>query len=121
MSSISHRDGRTSSTALQTTASSEKIEIVKTLLKAGANIIASASAVKGRKVVRAASEGGHKETLQLLIESGAEFNAPQSEYEGIPSPVAAFRRDHLETMEFLLNNRADDVYKYISGGNETAQ
>ncbi|KAK1676877.1 ankyrin repeat-containing domain protein [Colletotrichum godetiae] len=82
-------------------------EIVRMLLKEGADVDSRASGCPHyTKPLQVASRGGHSDIAQMLLDKGADINEKDRGDDG-HALIAAVCRDSIETVQMLLDNGAD--------------
>lgn len=107
---VARYNGRT---ALQAASERGHLNIVKLLLKLGAEVNAPPSPVAGRTALQAAAGSGFGTIVQLLLENGAQVNALSARYKGVTALQGACLQGNPEIVELLLKSGADVL---ASGG-----
>ena len=97
-------DGKT---VLQSVAKHNRVEMVETLLNAGADVNAPAGPKSGRTALQHASEQGNLEMAKLLLSHGAEVNAPAGHKKGITALQGAMCKGSLKLVLTLLEAGAN--------------
>ncbi|KIX94822.1 uncharacterized protein Z520_09512 [Fonsecaea multimorphosa CBS 102226] len=94
-------------TLLQFAVKRENTDLIKLLLRYGAD--ANAPPTQGYRwtALQAASKGGNLELVELLLNYRADVNAPPAETGGRTALQAASGYGNLQVVELLLNHKAD--------------
>ncbi|KAH8805076.1 ankyrin repeat-containing domain protein [Xylogone sp. PMI_703] len=94
--------GEFGSTPLQIAAGDGHVQLVKLLLRKGADVNAPAHEKRGRTALQAAVEKRHHGIVEILLQAGAEVNAPAATTGGYTALQAAIISDNVEMMERLI-------------------
>jgi len=99
----SHQLSSTVSQALTEAVSNDHEQVVRVLLKNGANINAQCGSYG--TALQAASSGGHEKVVQTLLDNKADVNAESEPYG--TALQAASSKGHEKVVQMLLDNKAD--------------
>ena len=94
-------------TVLQSVAKHNRVDMVETLLNAGAILNAPAGPNSGRTALQHATETGNLEMVKLLLSHGADVNAPAGRVKGITALQGAMLKGSLKMVLTLLEAGAD--------------
>ncbi|KAL2054392.1 hypothetical protein ABVK25_005140 [Lepraria finkii] len=89
-------------TALQAATGTRNIDLIKTLIGAGADVNAPAGPERGRTALQQAVEHGDIEISRFLLAHDADVNAPAGHSHGITALQGAMMNGHLKIVLMLL-------------------
>jgi ankyrin repeat protein len=92
--------------SLQMAAANGDNDLIRRLLRHGANINWPAADAHGRTALQAAAEFGRESTVRLLIAEGADVNAPAGRFRGLTALQAAAKGGFLCIADILLRKGA---------------